>query len=176
LNFGVLVSTITNVLLPAWAADKAILFLSFKLIGEEDADFVYNVYNPQIALALKDIKTRIPHDEIVTMGRRVVGTLMKIVFVFCFQEEMPPIPFLWKPLSNNIAALILPTWNKIADHISGTPQLDEWVTQSIDVYPGDDTCRGYSPHALWHEESANGLLEITLLCDYFNGVVQKYSQ
>jgi len=46
----------------------------------------------------------------------------------------------------------------------------------MDVYPGDDKCRGYSPHALWHEESANGLLEIALLADYFNGVVMKYSQ
>ena len=70
----------------------------------------------------------------------------------------------------------MPAWNKLASDISGVPQLDENVNQSMDVYPGDFKCRGYSPHALWHEESANGLFEIAMLADYFNGVVLKYSQ
>jgi len=89
---------------------------------------------------------------------------------------MPPIPFLWKRVPNEIAALLLPSWNKLATEISGRPVLDDYVNQGMDVYPGDDKCRGYSPHALWHEESANGLLEVVLLADYFNGVVMKYTQ
>jgi len=102
--------------------------------------------------------------------------IMKIAYAFAFQEEMPPIPFLWKPVPNEMGALLLPSWNKLADHISGVPQLDEHMKQSMDVYPGDFKCRGYSPHALWHEESANGLLEITLLADYINGLVIKYTK
>jgi len=109
------------------------------------------------------------------MSKMALGMIMKIGYAFAFQEEMPPIPFLWKRIPNEIGGLLLPAWNKLASDISGVPQLDDNVTQSIDVYPGDFKCRGYSPHALWHEESANGLLEIALLADYFNGVVAKYT-
>jgi len=33
-------------MLPETIADKAIKFLAFNLISKEDADFVYNHYNP----------------------------------------------------------------------------------------------------------------------------------
>ena len=175
-NFGALVGTVTNVLLPEWAADRAMKYLAYNtLLGKEQADFIYLEYNPVIAGALRDIKPKIPHEEIVIMGRRFVGMIMKIAYAFAFQEEFPPIPLLWGKVPNTIGALLLPTWNKLASEISGVPQLDDFINQSMDVYPGDDKCRGYSPHALWHEESANGLLEIALLADYFNGVVIKYN-
>ena len=76
-----------------------------------------------------------------------------------------------------MGALLLPAWNKLANHIAGPtlPELDEYVNQSMQVYPGDSKCRGYSPHALWHEESASGLWEITMLCDYANGLIKKYN-
>jgi hypothetical protein len=47
------------------------------------------------------------------------------------------------------------------------------VVNSKNVYPGDDQCRGYSPHSLWHEESANGLLEIVFLADFMNKILSK---
>ena len=41
-----------------------------------------------------------------------------------------------------------------------------------DVYPGDEHCRDYSPHALWHELSGPGLLEVTYLLDYINYIIE----
>ena len=81
---------------------------------------------------------------------------------------------MWKSVPNEIGALLLPLYNKISSDISGFPQLDDYINESMDVYPGDYKCRGYSPHALWHEESANGLWELTMLTDYFNKLVIKY--
>ena len=49
------------------------------------------------------------------------GMLMKIVYAFAFQEEMPPIPFLWKRIPNEMGAMFLPSWNKLASHIGGFP-------------------------------------------------------
>ena len=46
LNFGCLVSSVCNVLLPEMVADKVVGFLAHNLITAEDADFVYNHYNP----------------------------------------------------------------------------------------------------------------------------------
>jgi len=40
----------------------------------------------------------------------------------------------------------------------------------MNVYPGDMKCRLQSPHALWHEESANGLLEVIFLGDKMNQI------
>jgi hypothetical protein len=38
------------------------------------------------------------------------------------------------------------------------------------VYPGDAQCRLSSPHAIWHEESAIGLLEIMFFADKLNEI------
>lgn len=120
-NFGCLVSTVCNVLLPEYVSDRLMKFLAFNLLSAKSADFVYNKYNPNIVAALRDIKPKIPHDEIVIMGRRFIGMIMKIGFSFAFQEEFPPIPFLWGRIPNEIGALILPAWNKLSSDISGVP-------------------------------------------------------
>ena len=100
---------------------------------------------------------------------------MKLGMAFLFQEQTikAVTSYVKKPLVNELGALFLPSWNKIANHISGVPQTDDYVNQSLDLYPGDDHCRGYSPHALWHEEAADGLLELTFLCDYGNKILTK---
>lgn len=61
----------------------------------------------------------------------------------------------------------------MSTRISQIPQTDENVVKSKNVYPGDEQCRGYSPHSLWHEESANGLLEIVFLGDFMNKILGK---
>ena len=61
----------------------------------------------------------------------------------------------------------------MSTRISQFPQTDENVVKSKNVYPGDDQCRGFSPHALWHEESANGLLEIVFLGDFMHKILAK---
>lgn len=67
----------------------------------------------------------------------------------------------------------MPYWNEVSTKISGFAQTDEAVVNAKNVYPGDSQCRGSSPHALWHEESANGLLEIVFLADYMNLLLSK---
>ena len=122
LTFGCLVSSVSSVLLPDFASDKVIQFLAYNtVLSKADADFVYLEYLPQVQLALKDVKAKIPHDELVAFTRRFAGMLMKLAYAFAFQEQYPPIPFLWKPVPNEIGALLLPSWNKLASEISGVP-------------------------------------------------------
>jgi len=45
------------------------------------------------------------------------------------------------------------------------------VVDGKDLYPGQAECRVSSSHALWHEESANGFLEITFVAD----TIHKYT-
>ena len=44
------------------------------------------------------------------------------------------------------------------------------------MYPGDEHCRSHSPmapHAKWHEESAQGLLDLVRLADYVDGLLRQ---
>ena len=67
----------------------------------------------------------------------------------------------------------MPYWNSASTKLSGFAQTDEDVVKAGNVYPGASLCRGTSPHALWHEESANGLLEIVFLADYINHLLKE---
>jgi len=60
----------------------------------------------------------------------------------------------------------------MASRVSGFPQTDWYVNNSLDLYPGEAQCKGYSPHALWHEESASGLLEIIYTADYAHRILE----
>ena len=71
----------------------------------------------------------------------------------------------------SIGGALLPDVNAFANSFSKFPQTDSNVENSFEVYPGDVHCRHYSPHAIWHEESANGLLEIVFLTDAINGIL-----
>lgn len=67
----------------------------------------------------------------------------------------------------------MPHWNAFSTQLSGFAQTDSDVVEAHNMYPGDAHCRTHSPHALWHEESANGLLEIVFLADYVHGLLNK---
>jgi len=67
----------------------------------------------------------------------------------------------------------VPFVNLASDLVSGQTQTDLGVQFGKNVYPGDSTCRWSSMHAIWHEMSANALLEIVMLADYANYVMKK---
>jgi hypothetical protein len=83
-----------------------------------------------------------------------------------------PLPFLYTPVPLHIGAWAAQPINKFASELSGFPQTDQSVIDGVDLYPGQAQCRVSSSHALWHEESANGFLEITFMAD----ILHKYTQ
>lgn len=42
------------------------------------------------------------------------------------------------------------------------------------VYPGEEWCNPYSPHAKWHVEAANGLMDLVYLADDLNRYTTNY--
>lgn len=95
--------------------------------------------------------------------------LMKIVYAFLWQEYFIPLKFLYGDTVLGYASTFMVTWNSWAVKLSGFPQTDPYVKNSVNLYPGHSQCKTHSPHALWHEESANGLLEIALVGDTVHG-------
>lgn len=64
-----------------------------------------------------------------------------------------------------------PLVDKLGSAISGVPQTDIDVVKSRNVYPGEHECNLKEAHSIWHEVSANGLVEIIFLTDYVNGLL-----
>ena len=50
------------------------------------------------------------------------------------------------------------------------------MADAEDVYPGDTYCRAHQAHAIWHEQSANALLDVVLLADHINSILSKATQ
>jgi hypothetical protein len=59
----------------------------------------------------------------------------------------------------------------LGSFISGIPQTDKDVVYSKNVYPGEAKCNLEQAHSIWHEVSANGLVEIIMMTDYVNGLM-----
>lgn len=60
-----------------------------------------------------------------------------------------------------------------ANSLSGFVNTDPSTDNGKNLYPGQETCSVSSPHALWHQQSATGFLEIALLADVVNGYTKK---
>jgi hypothetical protein len=63
-----------------------------------------------------------------------------------------------------LGVLSTPYINSFANSLTSFPQTDVDVDNLKNNYPGDDFCRYETPHSLWHEQSANGLLELVFFC------------
>ena len=145
--------------------------LAYKLIPKkETAEFFVLDFLPELKAATSSIVLSFSAKK--DIASKFTGMLMKIMYAFVWQEHMIPLPNLYKhSLSLKLGAWFLPHWNSLSSKLSGFPQTDPAVNAAKAVYPGDGYCQGYSPHAIWHEESASGLLEIVFLADAVNEIL-----
>jgi len=171
ITFAALIATCFSMVMPWFLVQWSINELANLLIPKEDADFVVNQYLPELKKGVAHVDLSMADKK--DLVNKFFGMIMKIGFAFLWQEFFIPLPELYHTLPNEFGAFILPYWNGVSSKISGFPQTDMNVANAKNVYPGDDKCRGFSPHALWHEESANGLLEIVFLADTVAGLLQK---
>lgn len=169
--FGAILTVTFGLGFPWFVCQFLITTLGNLLLEPATADFIINHYMPAFKEAIKGLKLSLKDKEEIVF--KFVGTILKILYAFLYQEIYVHVPFLYKTIPMAINAELMPFVNGVASKVSGFPQTDKYVTSSKDVYPGDDKCRSYSPHAVWHEESGNGFLEIVLLSDFINGVLTK---
>ena len=126
---------------------------------------------PELEVAMIDVKVNI--FQKFKLARMFTGMIMKIIYAFQWQEFFFPRPFMYTAVPHFFGAWTLPMFNFKASLISGIPQTDKYMNWSKNLYPGDKFCRRTSPHAFWHEESANGLVEIVFMTDFINSILSK---
>ena len=73
--------------------------------------------------------------------------------------------FIYNPVVNLVGSKLLPAVNGFANVLTGFKRksTDPNFQKSRNVYPGAHKCNSKHPHSLWHESSANGLVDIIFL-------------
>ena len=168
--FGAIIGSLIYLLMPYMLAHFFMEQLTTNLLKPDQTDFLMNKYLPEFHEQTKHLE--LTEDEKTSIFEKFVGCLMKLLGAFCYQEHYIPVPELWGPMGLRLAAFFMPYYNKIADDISKFPESDSGVKRSKNVYPGDDYCRTYQAHSIWHEESASGLIELVFVADAINKVIQ----
>lgn len=158
-------------LLPSWLGPWVLTTIAGWILPDRDADFPVNHYLPALAKAAEGIS--ISFSDKIVMVRRFLGMIIKILYAFFYQEQFLTPDFLTQPFWISLGGHSIWLVNMIADTISDLPQTDVGVQFGQGVYPGDSTCRYEQGHSIWHEMSANGLLEIVMLVDYVNYAIKK---
>jgi len=165
LTFSGLVCTLLTLQLPQDQVDAIVPPLMDAFGLPEDARaFIFDNYLPELRLATADISfgaLELGHFQLNT-----VGTLMKIIYAFLWQEyALTDSTIFLDPEVNILGASAMVSVNKLADWLTEFPMLDSALQTGYGTYPGDDWCNPQEPHSKWHVESANGLMDLMMLAD-----------
>jgi len=169
--FGAIVTAVFTLVFPWFITKFLITNIAALTLPPDIAAFITDSYMPAFKVAVKDVS--LSYADRQDIFYKFVGMIIKIIYAFCYQEIFVHIGFLYQDIPMKVNSFLMPYINGLASKISGFPQTDEDMNSSKNMYPGDDHCRSYSPHAVWHEEAANGFLEIIMLADAINGVLSK---
>jgi hypothetical protein len=139
-TFSCIVGNLFNLIFPYIVAYPLTKYLAGILLPAEDAEFLMNVYMPELRSHTMHLATT--KDEKISLFNKLCGTLVKLGVSFMYQEHYVKLPEqFYEPVPMQIAAALLPYVNSMASQISGFPQTDEAVNEAKGVYPGDETCR-----------------------------------
>lgn len=109
----------------------------------------------------------------------LLGFGIKILYAFLFQERdlLPPSihKIFMNPMLIHIGAELIPGLYVVADWLTGFEQTDSNVNNSVHVYPGQHVCKNEQGHSLWHEVSANGLMDLVYICDFTAGLFKLHN-
>eukprot|EP00040_Diaphanoeca_grandis_P027253 m.154695 g.154695 ORF g.154695 m.154695 type:complete len:511 (-) comp30903_c0_seq1:2183-3715(-) len=173
LTFASIISTWLTLIFPKNIVNIVVEIASEALgLPQNDLDFILKAYLPQLRNATSNIT--LSHREKVSLGLQGAGTVTKLLYAFMWQENTFPYPILKKHDVDVLGAELMPGVNTLANMFTGFVHTDKHTQRCVDVYPGDHRCRLSFPHAMWHEESANGLTDLVFLADAINAIMKKH--
>ena len=102
----------------------------------------------------------------VRLAAGILGSMLKMLFAFWFQEKLLGSPGRW----TYAGVLLLPPVNLVGNALVGGARIWDaetqyWWWRPGAAYPGSAHCRRASPHAVWHEQSANALVDFIDLAE-----------
>lgn len=98
----------------------------------------------------------------------ILGTVMKLLWAFVWQEQTFLYPFIFDAKWNFIGNLLTPPLFSLANKLTKFPHDDQDYQKQKNIYPGQAHCniKAAAPHAKWHDISATGLMDMAFMSDY----------
>jgi len=166
MTFAAIVINCLSLIAPDAINDKLIpLAMSVFGISHLDQKFLMQTYLPALRGALAGVP--MTFEERAALVPKMLGTLMKLLYAFIWQEHLVRYGALYNPVWNLCGALLIPSVNSLCNKLTGFGHADFTIQHSTDVYPAHSYCKikATAPHAKWHEQSANGLMDLAYLAD-----------
>ena len=140
-------------------------------VPQDSQQFVLEEYVPELRFELN--KVILTDEEKEDLTEKLIGTVTKLLYAFAWQEDTFPLPILLGPFANILGATMLKYVNMFANNLTSFPTYDISMQNGTDAYPGSEWCNDQQPHAKWHLESANGLLDLVYLSDHVNLLIKQ---
>jgi len=165
-TFSAIICTLLTLQQPTEQVDAIIPLLMDAFNLPEDArTFILEEYLPEIRNSTADIQLGLIEKPRLQLN--TLGTLMKLMYAFLWQEYvLTDADIFLDPEVNQLGFTFMVTVNQIANFLTSFPILDASLQAGIGIYPGEEWCMPQEPHAKWHVESANGLMDLMLLADH----------
>jgi len=140
-------------------------------VPEDIQNFILSEYVPELRAELSGLN--LTEAELETLTNNGIGTFTKLLYAFLWQEEWFPQPIFLDPFMNILGATMIKYVNNFANGLTTFPTYDMVIQNGTSAYPGSEWCNDKEPHAKWHLESANGLMDLVYLADHINMLLKQ---
>lgn len=172
-QFAAFVATCFALVLPWSLANWTVVSLCNWLVPGEPSAFIVQSYMPELEKAAGHFDLTLA--ERFDLGLKFLSVVLKIGWAFLWQEEFVPTSFLWHRVPMQIGIRLTPLVYGLGDSMGRFYEQDHAVNNvEREVFPGSDYCRLASPHAFWHEVSANALNGFPYLANHVAKLSKRY--
>jgi len=131
---------------------------------------------PAFSDATKDFRP-LPLEERVKFGRNLVGTAVKLLYAFVWQEQVITNEIVFKPQVNQIGALLQPMLNNfVTENIETFKYSNPDFGSGKNFFAGQTRCNKWDPHSKWHLQTAIALTDFIFLADEMHQLFVKHQQ
>ena len=153
----------------------------FKLkISSETKEFITKEYIPAIWPAIGKMRENMPTKVINKLFKKFVGTMIKFLYAFLWQEKVVKKSLLLQPFIVHLGGKFLPMINDLASTLTSFEYSSPAFQTGKNFYPGQETwlnkggCDAWNAHAKWHLQSGIALPDFAFVFDEVYRLINTY--
>lgn len=149
-----------------------------QFLKDDEAEFIANRYLPELKAIIKEENLPLPPWRALPFFTKAFGVTLGLLWAFAFQEEKIPTPCLEGSFFNTtiLGAFKTPFVDALVLLLSDIENTDKIGYFGQDIYPGSKFCNRDSPHALWHQLSADSVFELYVVVDEGDKTLSEYKK
>jgi len=169
-TFAAIIVIAAYISFPDVIADLVLDNLRDAFDGSSFMTFLFDEFLPEVKPLIDEVYLGVlEFMEQSDLASRFIGSLGKLGYAFLFQEEFLDLDLTDKNLMRGTSSAFIV--NGFADLMTGGDGFP--FPDNFGLYPGSENCNPKSSHALWHQQSAEGLSDLNLMVDYIVSVIEK---